>query len=236
MFQLSTGKAGGAVQHHEVVNLQTWQVTLGSDTLKAVDKDIVLHPERDFETVLGNATAQCAVKEKAENCTKLAVVGRNDAFYELAVWAKDKGTRNLAPWLDLREYSLHDLEEHEEWIGTLFEKFLEIDKKNLTKIRWKMAEKIPENAASTIIAGYLQVDDKSPPHPKGMRPFPPHRVNRHVQRRPPRPPRDPHAHLVHRCAPVSRRQPTNDGHLHDREAQEPLGAYSETRGGCLGEP
>jgi len=110
---------GKVLSQTEVLDLMCWQLTVGAENLRAVDKEIVAHTDGDFQTVFGRATLQCAEKEVAKFCTTLAIIGRKEGEYELKHWAKDESGCKELPWMK-RPYTQGTVKKHEKWVLDVF--------------------------------------------------------------------------------------------------------------------
>ena len=148
------GNGNDVVGEHEVVDLQAWQITVGSGTLKAVGKDVINHKDRDFESIFGRVSVQSAVLEEGEFCERLSIVGRPEANYEVEKWTAPQGPPAQHAVLK-RVYSSKALAPHEKWLAEVFEPVVAMFQRQEAPpvSKWRMPRSLPQNAQTCVLSG-----------------------------------------------------------------------------------
>ena len=112
----------GGGRESEVIDLQCWQLTVADQNLRAVGKQIVQHPDRDYLDVFGPVYLQCAEITKSSKMRAIKIVGTPGVDYELEEWksaAKEPTPRPIGV-LSQRRYGVDMLSENEGWVLDIF--------------------------------------------------------------------------------------------------------------------
>ena len=150
----------GGGRESEVIDLQCWQLTVADQNLRAVGKQIVQHPDRDYLDVFGPVYLQCAEITKSSKMRAIKIVGTPGVDYELEEWksaAKEPTPRPIGV-LSQRRYGVDMLSENEGWVLDIFHpvrKHL-----GLEEIEFYMPNSLDENATSCIISANINVNGK----------------------------------------------------------------------------